>query len=442
MIYLLFIWMLTLFIFSLYYFNMEIMSPSIISTGMFFVATGVAVLNKSSWKLEDYSTTSFLILATGMTCAVLTECIVKSAYNGRNKKSVPDGQRIISINMSLSILLIALSIVFLALYIRAAIKLANGAASFFGGSVFFRINQFSKRSIELGLGEGISSVYVQFGKIITCLAYIYIYKMINNLINGQHVLKNIDSIIMTVLYFVLVIFQGTRSPIINLSVFCFVCYYSKYMQKKGWLNKKSVGRKFIKRACSIGIFAVPAFFWFGEYVLGRHTGNTIWQYVSEYIAGGILHFDQYIKDPIAPNSHFGEETLAYVYQGLYKLHLSDFTRTIHNEYRWTTELIHGNVYTFFRRPLQDYGIIGMYIFTFLVFGFYSSVYYKHIRNSIPSFKSDAWLFFIAYIYFPLLYVPIDSSGIANLISIGNILMYIIMLALFNLAFRVKVKVRK
>mgnify|MGYP005755194031 CR=1 FL=1 len=445
MIYIFLLLMSLLLLFCLYAFNFEIMSPSIISVGMFFIAAVFAALNKSNWDIK-LSGKSFFLLSSGILCMVITELFVKNLYrreltNHARTHVTNRKQYFLKINKTLSCFIIIFSFCGVLLYIQDAIKLANGPASIFGGSIFFRINQFSKRSIELNLEGGISSIYVQFGKMVSGFAYIYLYKTINNIIYGEKLKDNRDSIIMLILYIVLIIFQGTRTPVINLFIFGLFTSFAKYMQRRGWVVKNGVGKRYIIRIIIIGIIAIPAFFVFGEYILGRRTGNSIWQYISEYIAGGIQHFDQYVKEPIAPNEHFGEETLAYVYQGLHKLGLSEFTRTIYLEYRWTNSFIHGNIYTFFRRPLQDYGILGMYIFTIVVYLIYCYLYYKRIKNIRPSVKSDAVMFLAIYIYYPLVYVPMESAGIANIISIGNMALYIFLYIAFRLIFNRKIKIK-
>lgn len=443
MIYILLIFMLCLFIFCIYIFNFEIMSPSIISVGMFSVATLFAALNKTNWNI-NLSLKSFVLLTSGVLCMVFTELFVKSLYARRNIYNRQDSeanknQYLLKISKPLSYLIIAFSFFSLLLYMREAIRLAHGSASIFGGSIFFRINQFAKRSLELGLEDGIGGIYVQLGKLVMSFAYIYLYKAINNIANGEKFKDNIDSFILLVMYIVLILFQGTRSPFINLFIFGFLASYVKYMQLRCWRSRRISGWKYLRTAIYIGIIAIPAFFILGEYILGRRTGNALWQYVSEYIAGGIHHFDQYVKDPIQANEHFGEETLVYLYQGLYKLGLTDFTRTAYLEYRWTNSFIHGNIYTFFRRPLQDFGILGMYIFTVLIYFIFSSFYYKKVRNIQPTLKNDARIFMIIYIYNPLVYVPMESSGFSNLVSLGNLALYFFLYIAFRTVFSLKIQ---
>ena len=445
MIYILLFWILFLLIFSLYVFNFEIMSPSIISTGMFSVAALVAALNKTNWNIE-LSFKSFVLLSTGVLCMVMTELFVKIFFRKRsictrNHSEIREQPYFLRINRSLTNLIIIFSICSVLIYIRAAISLANGPAQIFGGSIYFRINQFSKRSLELGLEGGISAVYVQLGKLVMGFAYIYLYKAINNIIYGEKIKNNLDAILMLLLYSILILFQGTRTPFIDLLFFGVIVSYMKYMQKTNWYIKRTTGRKYIKRVILIGIIAIPIFFILGEYILARRTGNPIWQYVSEYIAGGIQHFDQYIKNPIAKNKYFGEETFAYIYQGLHKLGLSDYTRTIHLEYRWANSFIHGNIYTFFRRPLQDFGIFGMYIFTIIVYSLYCYFYYKKVRYVRPSLKADNAMFLIAYLYHPLVYVPMDSSGISLIISLGNIALCVFLYIAFRAIFSLRIKFR-
>ena len=433
--------MLTLFLLCLYIFNFEIMSPSIISTGMFTISTGVAVLNVRSWNIE-YSLMAFILLTTGVLTIVLIEIIVRKIFRNNMPKNINKnncGICLRHMDNKVSILIIIFCTLALLLYIRAAINLANGSASIFGGSIFFRLNQFSKRSLELGLEGGIGTINIQLGKIIQMFVYIYLFKLINNLVYGETIKRNIDSVYMIVLYIILVIFQGTRTPLINLLIFSFLLFYIKILQKRNWMFKKKEGRNFFKKALIIILIGIPAFFFFGENVLGRHTGNNLWQYISAYLGGSIQHFNQYVIEPIEPNLHFAEETFVYLYQGLYKLGLTEYTRTVHLEYRWLSTDIHGNVYTFFRRPLQDFGVLGMYIYTCIVFFIFSSLYYAKIRNRSASFKNDIALFFIIYIYQAVVYVSIESSGFSNLISIGNLVFYIGMIICFRFAFCIKIK---
>lgn len=442
MVYLLFAIMLILFLVCLYIFNIEIMSPSVISTGMFTLSTGFAVLNAKEWSIE-YSPLAFTFLTTGVLVIIFVELLTKKLFSHKVPSAVKMEREncLRHVDRNLSLLIMICCTLALLLYIRSAVRLANGPASIFKGSIFYRINQFSKKSIQLKLEGGIGTLYVQLGKLIKVFAYIYLFKLVNNIVYGEKIKKNLDSVYMVALYILLIMFQGTRTPLIDLFVFVFFLFYVKCLQRKNWMFKKKVGAKFFKMGLVIVFIGMPLFFFFGEYVLGRHTGNTIWQYISAYIGGSIKHFSQYIVEPIEPNAHFAEESFVYVYQGLYKLGLSDYTRTAYLEYRWLSPLIHGNVYTFFRRPLQDFGIVGMYIYTVFVFGIYSYLYYVKVRNRCSSYKSDRALFFVSYIYPAVIYVSIESSGFANIISIGNIALYIVMLICFRIVFRVKLKIK-
>lgn len=107
-------------------------------------------------------------------------------------------------------------------------------------------------------------------------------------------------------------------------------------------------------------------------VLGRNESGSVngFTVISNYAGAPIVHFNQYIQKPPPTNEVFAQETFAGVWNVLYKLGITDKMYLVHEEFRRLTTTDSGNVYTLFRRFIQDFGIWGMCVMTILLSYFF------------------------------------------------------------------------
>lgn len=429
MIYVLLLTIILLFFLAYKIFDSNIISPSVVVCIVFIISTIFAVLNVKKWNI-DYSPEAYLVIVLGIITIIMTEAFIKwcaGLHNkGISKQTNISITRIIRIEKWKTYLILIFSVIVTVLYYKEVCRVAN-AGSIFGGSILYNYNQVLKKGGELGIEESMNPVIIQLSKIIMASAYTYLYAFINNMINKDKIKNNIFYLLPVVIYFFQSALSSSRIQFIYLIIYSIIISYILYKQNTNWVG--NISYKYIKMGFLIILIGLPSFYFLGEHIMGRTTGNTLFQYVSVYAGGSIQHLNQYIQSPPPKSSILGEESFVYLYISLWKFGLTDFHRTVHLEYRYLDDVTHGNVYTFFRRPLQDFGIVGLIILTIIVFGIYSYVYYFKICNSKQSYRKDKIILLFAYLYYPIALASIDECA-TDLISFGNFYTYAMLIFAF------------
>ena len=152
---------------------------------------------------------------------------------------------------------------------------------------------------------------------------------------------------------------------------------------------------------------------------GNPVSYTHLDYISLYIGGSIQHFNQYIMDPGPSNKIWGQECFPNVYSFLWDIGIKLYKGNVYLDFRQLNNETRGNVYTFFRRPLQDFGLLGMYLFTFLVAVFFAYCYYKKISNHRASYRCDQRILFYSYCFYEIVMASIEQMCFSY-VSIGDV----------------------
>ncbi|MTW25656.1 oligosaccharide repeat unit polymerase, partial [Streptococcus pneumoniae] len=108
----------------------------------------------------------------------------------------------------------------------------------------------------------------------------------------------------------------------------------------------------------VGLIAGIPTFYYSLFLSGRSTTRTVFESISTYLGGSIQHFNQYIQNPIGVAEVFGDESFVAIMNILGNLGFVNYNSTVHLEFR-QLGITMGNVYTFFRRPWHDFGLVGM-----------------------------------------------------------------------------------
>ena len=162
-------------------------------------------------------------------------------------------------------------------------------------------------------------------------------------------------------------------------------------------------------------------------LLGRKTDKTIFTHVSAYLGSSIALFNLYVEEPIQRNL-IGEESLYSVLKVLNFLGLSRASTSYNLEFR-SLRIYDSNVYTFFRRPLHDFGLIGMYIFTAAIAFLFAWIYYKKIKYKNKR-SCIYWVLLYGYLFYWIVCSSIIQYSV-NYISAGTVITVAIMFILFK-----------
>ena len=147
-----------------------------------------------------------------------------------------------------------------------------------------------------------------------------------------------------------------------------------------------------------------------------------------------MHFDMYIKDPPAKNEVFGQETLTGIWNLLYKLHITKDAYLAHEEYRYITGNDYGNVYTLFRRFIQDFGIVGMILASGMLSLFFSVFYNQKIKYKNLNEKCFILVVVYCYMYHIIAMASVDNL-IQDYLSAGTMILFVILLIMWKFLLR-------
>lgn len=419
----------------------DIIAPSVVVCATFTISELFAVANIKKWNIH-YSCDATLILLFGISLFLFCDLICRSFFIRRRKHVGQYNRAIVYIDVKSKIvrLVILFSLIMIPLYFYSLIKIVR--ASGLTGSmtvVLKSLTYDSNRTTSTAQSTWMTILY----KIDFALAYVFMYIYLNNraIIKEKKIIdrKNKYLLCVPVLYNIATLFQGSRLQILLFVAYAFIVNYIQAQNLNHW--KHFVSRKFLFRAVCIIAVALPAFYFILD-LLGRSNANlSMMDYLAIYAGGSIQHFNQFIENPVSNSDVWGKECFYSIYNLLWKLGLYSNYISPHLEFRLLYQIgtsgqmtYRGNVYTFFRSPLSDFGILGMCIVTISVGLFYSTFYFSKIYKRIPSHFS-----IVIYAY---LFAQLTMISIANQITIMISAYGIINIAMLYIVLKFVIKTSK
>lgn len=411
--------------------NQDIMAPSVMMCVMFIVSTMTAILNIDNWSI-DYDIRTVFVLALGIASFLLVETIVRIVCQTRRLNSSYGNWGIhqirnINIQSELMILMIIFNLFVLHRYYVEICRIVGA----YGGSLRNVILSYRKITTSLVMRSDatvqMTSLFLnQCLKVVTATGYIAGYILLRKKIFfGRVGKKSVLYIIVVITSFAPVLLGGGRGGIIEYICAMLIASYILWNEKYKW--KIIFSWKYIKIGFAILFIGIPAFY-YALLLVGRTTDKALFDYTSLYLGGSIQHINQYIQENgLTPQAaYWGEETFRGIYAALNKFGISIPMKNIHLEFRHLNDRMMGNVYTFFRRPLHDFGPMGMCIFSGGVSFVYSWMYYGKIKNHRYNQKSDYIIILYSYFYHEIVYASIDQK-IHYMLSLNNAIMVVVIL---------------
>lgn len=415
----------------------DIMAPSVMMTIMFLISTIFAISNITTWNI-DYSFTSTMIISSGIFVFIIAELLFRHFFC-QKKNSCVQTQTNDFYSYSVSNWMILSLIIFniaVSYWYFVSIRRAVGGGSGLA-NIFVSYRRLGVSNLANSESESINIILNQLLKIVKASGFISAYLYINDFFMGRKkFLKSISLILVIISSLLPAIMIASRAEMLKFVSAILIEIYILWNQKKGW--RKKVFWKFIKIGLLCLFIGIPGFYYLAN-LLGR--GSTqlgIIDYAAEYIGSSICMFDLYIKDPIASGS-FGEETLVGVRKVLGALGIQSASSSSNLEFRHLgMGVSRSNVYTFFRRPLHDYGFIGMYIFTIVIAFLFAWIYYGKIKGEKRTRKVDKWVLVYGYLYYWMVSSSILQYS-SSYISMGTVMILTIILLGFDIMTKVKIK---
>lgn len=422
-IYIIITFFIITFLYLSYIFNhYDIMSPSCIFCAMFTITAILSCYMAYDNGINSFSGLTLFVLLTGVLAFCLGDWAVK--YKIKNNYS-----QLTRIDISiLKIFLIILFDVFIVYWTQNEISRIVKSSGYTGASIMTYYRYLSSYSTY---EESINGTLNQLSKICTTSAYVFGFVFVNNVI----ILKNKsikDYLLLApiVLSVYITLLSGGRSGLIGYIVSMVFIAFTLMSINNNWIHKDNA--KLLFKLIIVFIVSLVAFY-FTSIIVGRNnvtSEHTILNYFVKYFGESIYNFDCYITNPPSCNKYFGQETLSGIYGALRKLGLTDINYIIHLEFRTLPNgTSSGNVYTFFRRLIQDYGIVLMYVFTFIISLIYSYVYKRKIVGK--PFCRKTVINMLVYSYFlRLIFMSSFDQTIFVYLSLGAIIYTIVLYVVF------------
>lgn len=424
MIFLLLFFMILILSVSYIFSDRDIFSPSVVLCIAYIVSILSACVNVNVWAINLHFNT-FIVILIGtiifFIVNVISMQIGKSIFHINKRKKVVTFDYI-TIQKFKTVAVCCLGIVVALLYYKAVKSIANNAGSF---TDFSSMMNLYRMSTSYSLEESVPTALNQMVKVSYTCSMIYMYVFINNSISlDKHQYKerkdNLFNLLPVVIYSIQALLTGGRFDLLKMICFMVIIYNVLWHRKNGW--NKTKGIKFLFK-CVIGLIIVFGGFYLLKAVVGRTNQEDIITYITNYTGGSIQLLDMYLQNPIEKSNILGKESFYALNMFLQKIGILNFEPyIIHLEFRTSNGVMIGNVYTAFRRYIQDFGVLGMMVFQTILGAFYG-IFYSYVKYVNSKKKLDYPLMIYALIFYPIFLHSINDYFFSGIISVNYIIIF-------------------
>lgn len=235
--------------------------------------------------------------------------------------------------------------------------------------------------------------------IVRILGYVFILLFCQNVIGANDSIKNnLKSLFAVIFTFIVLFFSGQRGDLIIFFISFFVISIIILYDK----NKKISLKNFLAYITLCSGSVLLFLYFVREFVKNRSVELEIVDYLTYYFGNGIALMGKIIEVPELAHKpfvgYFGEKTFLGFYTTLYNLGIITL-KPAERSWIWLGDGRNGgNEYTFLCGPYIDFGFIGVLIFIFLFYSFFSIIYYRYILNNALTIKRYAICTIYSYLY--------------------------------------------
>lgn len=424
LIYILFITFLVMLTTAYFMYKKDILQPAVIFLAVYTVSIFCAMVNVKSWGI-DLKLETFLIILLGGIEFIAISYIINKLYlkknvnsfkddieANKNQKDIEQEEKIkkIKIQNWKLIAIIIYDIIVIMLLIKSIIDIANSFGQF---STFSQALSIYRANTSYNINASLPRIVALLLKPIFATAYIFLFVYIYNIIFTQgkiykKLFKEAIYLIPVIIYIVQCLLQSNRLNIITVILAGFTMCLILWYEKNSW--KKVIKIKNLVILAIVAILGLMMFYKSAT-LIGRKVSKNMFEYITMYCGGSIECLDLYIREPIEKTNIIGYETFSYFIRNLNDYHIIklDKVPTPHLEWRYSNDIMVGNVYTAYRRWIYDFGYIGMVILQAIMAIFYN-IYYNKIKYSKnkQSTYNIALILYGSFAY-SLFTHPIDST---------------------------------
>ncbi|MDC0463865.1 oligosaccharide repeat unit polymerase [Flavobacteriaceae bacterium] len=381
--------------------NKKLLSPTLILFAMFTLSIFFLIINRD-FSLLEISLKTYLVIITSLVAWGFGEILSISVYSKKKKPILSLAPKYM-ILPSNRILFISCLIIF-GVAVSEYYRFVNIGKSLGGDNIVsyyilvrdhvvglqnnnIQANKFSATRTIVAL--------ITLARIIT---YYFIVIFIFN--KYFHNIKKYKYLIPIVFLFPILFFTTSRSSFLELFSFVFLTTLLIRSQSKGW----GVGSlKILRKMLVPLLILIIAFFAIGfirSNGIGTMISRDMFNNMSKYFGSSIIGLDILLNSRIDFSGNIAEHTIPILYAFFKKIGFVFDTLPLHSDFFYLGNGQSSNIYTALRKPILDFGILGM-LATRVCMGFIYGLIYRYYINNVNNPYSIK-----AFVIFPLLYFPI------------------------------------
>ena len=401
-------------------------SPSFLSALPLTISIFICVLYKDKWDFECELKTFFLI-TIGIFLFFCGDQIGRKTF----KKKI-EYNKLVTCDMSVTMTRTVLIILFSLISIFLVYKEVSTSVSEAG--IVFSLFQTSTKGLS---GYSVSTVVSMTMNIMSIISTFGIAILMNNITYKCVKWKDWLFIIPIVSYLIIVLMQGQRGDLINFFVTTIFVSFCMNYKKNGGSAKKNVkvATRFVKY-----ILIILVIFYALRLTISKSGQESLsfFDIISGYVGAQIDLLNRLVRQNNISYSLFGYESFHDLYSFFEKIGIMRNLPTLTFKYRAYNGL-GCNVYTFFRRPYVDFGLVGSWFISLLCGIVWGHFYYKyvHVRNGNHRFM----FYLMVYAYFINKVVMAFFDDYITLLVSANTAIKLVLFVLINKFMYCKIKIR-
>lgn len=413
----------------------NILSPWVIVCAVFSVSALFALINERLWDFTLSPQTVIVILA-GVISFGAGETLVTYYFEKKQNKAITstNGDQVTQEEMTDSRMYESsatrpaavanseISVPFYKLFAVCILMMAMLAYYFYktyqlsiiGGNTGGIRSMLSFARLAMLSSNSMGRVYGYISIVTEAIAFIFGYIFLYNVIFFKFNIARLKFLVPVFLYFPFILLSTGRADFIYY-IAGFVIIGSVFYQKKTNWNPGNTIKFILVGAASLTSFYI--IFLLAGLLTGKSQQYELFQLISFYTGVSIPCLNNYLLHPPAVTSYIGDHSLYAVYSFLRSIGFDSVPELPqrHLEFVYFNEMA-GNVYTAFRRLIQDYSFTGMLIIEFLI-GMFYSVFFNNIRSGA---RKGLYIIIYGFIFYPIVMISIDDLFLASLISLNTV----------------------
>ena len=401
MIYILFVGTIILLLINFFLSGYDYLYPSFIFCLVFSVAEFACILGQQTYEIVIHSETTIILLG-GELIFTFFSLITFLGKKRISYKEHPIPVNEIKISFFLewgTIILQLLAIMFFIKYLKN-ISFAYDGQSRSLTELISLYDVMTKFWTDLfnDLHVPVPTIYRIANPLVSAVAYIIIYIAVNNFIAIKKI--KISHVMIIGLQCVLIILNGSRSPLFRILTMVFILAYMM-QYRRGKIKKGNI--KLLLKLIML-VIGAAIFFLILLNLMGR-TGKgeeKIAHYLFVYIGAPIVNLDNFIvnKLPTVSTVLVGEQTFRKLYNYVGKiLKISSFQYGGVNPFVFSANGIEiGNVFTTYYYYIYDFGFVGVIPLTIVVACYYVVTYSRLLSAKREKKMINLNLLFYAYLF--------------------------------------------